>query len=92
MVSQNGIGSLWDGRQKILGPATTLKLVSVGRIDESPVLDTLEVVKLGHAGDVLVIDHDGSLDVNSYGGVARISPQTKHESCSCFRPVENFPQ
>ena len=72
----HGIGPLWDGCRKILGPAATLKLVPVGQAEESPVLGTLEAVKHGNAGDVLVIDHDGCLDVNSYGGVAGFT--TRH--------------
>ncbi|MGE4219196.1 MAG: RraA family protein [Alphaproteobacteria bacterium] len=65
-----GIGPLWDSCGKIVGPAATLKLVPVGEAEESPVLGTLEAVKIGHAGDILVIDHAGRMDVNSYGGVA----------------------
>lgn len=65
-----GIGPLWHNCPKIVGPAATLKLVPVGEADESPVLGTLEAVKLGKSGDVLVIDQAGRMDVNSYGGVA----------------------
>ena len=65
-----GIGPLWSGCGKIVGPAATLKLVPAGEADESPVLGTLEAVKRGNAGDVLVIDQGGRTDVNSYGGVA----------------------
>ena len=66
----HGIGPLWDGCGKIVGPAATLKLVPVGEADESPVLGTLEAIKRGNPGDVLVIDQGGRMDVNSYGGVA----------------------
>jgi 4-hydroxy-4-methyl-2-oxoglutarate aldolase len=72
----HGIGPLWDACAKIVGPAVTLKLVPVGEADESPVLGTLEAVKLGRAGDVLVIDQGGRMDVNSYGGVAGFT--TRH--------------
>ena len=72
----HGIGPLWDSCGKIVGPAATLKLVPVGEADESPVLGTLEAVKLGNAGDVLVIDQGGRMDVNSYGGVAGFT--TRH--------------
>ena len=48
----------------------------VGEADESPVLGTLEAVKLGNPGDVLVIDQGGRTDVNSYGGVAGFT--TRH--------------
>ena len=49
----HGIGPLWDSCTKIVGPAATLKLVPVGEAEESPVLGTLEAVKLGNPGDVL---------------------------------------
>jgi len=72
----HGIGPLWDACGKIVGPAATLKLVPVGQAEESPVLGTLEAVKRGHPGDVLVIDQAGRMDVNSYGGVAGFT--TRH--------------
>lgn len=65
-----GIDPLWDDCPKIVGPAATLKLVPVGEAEESPVLGTLEAVKRGNPGDVLVIDQGGVMDINSYGGVA----------------------
>ena len=62
----HGIGPLWDSCPKIVGPAATLKLVlpreSGGEAEESPVLGTLEAVKRGNLGDVLVSDGSGSLD------------------------------
>jgi len=72
----HGIGPLWDSCGKIVGPAATLKLVPVGEAEESPVLGTLEAVKRGRPGDVLVIDQAGRMDVNSYGGVAGFT--TRH--------------
>lgn len=71
-----GIAPLWDDCPKIVGPAATLKLAPVGEAEESPVLGTLEAVKLGRPGDVLVIDQGGVMDVNSYGGVAGFT--TRH--------------
>jgi len=71
-----GIDPLWDGCPKIVGPAATLKLVPLGEAEESPVLGTLEAVKLGNSGDVLVIDQGGVMDINSYGGVAGFT--TRH--------------
>ena len=72
----HGIGPLWDACAKIVGPAATLKLVAVDQASESPVLGTLEAVKRGRPGDVLVIDQAGRMDVNSYGGVAGFT--TRH--------------
>ena len=76
----HGIGPLWDSCHKIVGPAATLKLVPVGEAEESPVLGTLEAVKRGNTGDVLVIDQGGRMDVNSYGGVAGFT--TRHSASS----------
>ena len=65
-----GILPLWSGCQKIVGRAVTMKLVPVGEAEASPVLGTLEAITTGHEGDILVIDHGGSTDVNSFGGIA----------------------
>ena len=67
---------MWEACPKIVGPAATLKLVPVGEATESPVLGTLEAIKLGKPGDVLVIDQAGRMDVNSFGGVAGFT--TRH--------------
>ena len=73
----HGIGQLWDACGKIVGPACTLKLVDIEEADESPVLGTLRAIKKGRAGDILVIDHGGRMDINSYGGVAGFT--TRHQ-------------
>ena len=72
----HGIGPLWSSCARIVGPAATLKLVPAGEANESPVLGTLEAIKRGNPGDVLVIDQGGRMDVNSYGGVAGFT--TRH--------------
>ncbi len=77
---------MWDSCGKIVGPAATLKLVPVGEADESPVLGTLEAVKRGNPGDVLVIDQGGRTDVNSYGGVAGFLEQRGIE-CLVMEPA-----
>jgi len=61
---------------KIVGPAATLKLVPVSAAKESAVLGTLEAVKLGDPGAVLVIDCSENPKVNCYGGIA--GSTTKH--------------
>ena len=73
----HGIGPLWDACGKIVGPACTLKLVDIEEADESPVLGTLRAIKEGQAGDVLVIDHGGRMDINSYGGVAGFTTRNR---------------
>lgn len=59
---------LWPGCPKLVGRATTMKLVPQG--SASPVLGTLEAIVAAQPGNVLVIDHAGRLDVNSWGGIA----------------------
>ncbi len=67
----HGILPLWPGCKKIVGPAATMKLVDVGKglKSPSPAMGSLEAVKAAQPGDVLVIDHGGRMDVNSYGGI-----------------------
>jgi len=67
----HGILPLWPGCKKIAGPAATMKLVPVGEglKSPSPAMGSLEAVKAARPGDVLVIDHDGRTEVNSYGGI-----------------------
>ncbi|MDX1488070.1 MAG: hypothetical protein R3268_07715 [Acidiferrobacterales bacterium] len=74
----HGILPLWPGCKKIVGPAATMKLVPVGEglKSPSPAMGSLEAVKAAHAGDVLVIDHGGSMETNSYGGIVGFT--TKH--------------
>ena len=64
----HGILPLWPGCQKVVGRAMTMKLVPQG--SASPVLGTLEAIVAARPGDVLVIDHGGRRDVNSWGGIA----------------------
>jgi 4-hydroxy-4-methyl-2-oxoglutarate aldolase len=59
---------LWPGCSKIVGPAITLKLTSKG--SASPVQGTMQALSAARAGDVMVVDHGGRLDVNSWGGIA----------------------
>ncbi len=63
-----GILPLWPGCPKIAGRAMTMKLVP-GR-DASPVEGTLRAIGQARPGDILVIDHGGRTDVNSFGGIA----------------------
>ncbi|MFQ5938287.1 MAG: RraA family protein, partial [Acidiferrobacterales bacterium] len=65
----HGILPLWPGCKKIVGPAATMKLVPVEAASGSPAMGSLEAVKAAQRGDVLVIDHGGRMDVNSYGGI-----------------------
>ncbi len=64
----HGLLPLWPGCPKIAGRAMTMRLVPEG--SASPVLGTLETIGAARPGDVLVIDHGGRMDVNSWGGIA----------------------
>lgn len=74
----HGILPLWPGCKKIVGPAATMKLVPLGQglKSPSPAMGSLEAVKAAQAGDVLVIDHGGISEANSYGGIVGFT--TKH--------------
>ena len=73
----HGIGPLWPACKKIVGPAATMKLVALGEGLEEPsaAMGSLEAVKAANKGDVLVIDHGGRMDVNSYGGIVGFTTQ-----------------
>ena len=60
--------SLWPGCPKIVGLATTMRLVLSG--PRSPVTGTLKAIMTAQPHDILVIDHGGQMDVNSWGGIA----------------------
>ena len=72
----HGIMPLWPGCPKIVGRATTMKLIPAAQGSASPVLGTLQAILAGRPGDVLVIDQGGRMDVNSFGGVAGFTAVT----------------
>src|SRR3989441_8016687 len=63
-----GILPLWPGCRKIAGRAMTMRLVPQGPV--SAVHGTLRAITEAHPGDIVVIDHEGRMDVNSWGGIA----------------------
>src|SRR3990170_156192 len=63
-----GIRPLWPGCKKIAGRAMTMRLIPDGK--DSPVNGTLRAIGAAKAGEILVIDHGGRMDVNSGGGIA----------------------
>ena len=70
-----GLGPLWPGCGKVAGRAMTMKLVDSGA--ESPVEGTLRAITAAEPGDLLVIDHGGRMDVNSFGGIAAFTAQRR---------------
>jgi regulator of RNase E activity RraA len=69
----DGILPLWSGCPKIAGSAMTIKLAA--GTGKSTAIGTLEVIEASKAGDVLVIDFDGRVDLNSWGGIATYTAQ-----------------
>ena len=65
-----GIVPMWDTCPRLVGTASTMKLVPMTESKESPVIGTLKTIMEGHINDVLVIDFGGNPDVNTMGGVA----------------------
>jgi len=63
-----GLMPLWPGCRKIAGRAMTVRLVPEGPI--SAVHGTLRAITEARAGDIMVVDHEGRMDVNSWGGIA----------------------
>jgi len=59
---------LWPGCPKIVGRAMTLKLVDNG--SASPVRGTMDAIAAAKPGEVMVVDHGGRMEVNSWGGIA----------------------
>jgi 3-hexulose-6-phosphate synthase/6-phospho-3-hexuloisomerase len=45
--------------------------------EPSPVSGTLEAIRAGRPGDVLVIDHAGRHDVNSWGGISTFAARKR---------------
>lgn len=63
-----GILPLWPGCRKIAGRAMTMRFLPEGPVP--PVSGTLEAITAAEPGDIMVVDHRGVLDINSWGGIA----------------------
>ena len=70
-----GIGPLWPDCGKTAGKAMTMRLVPEG--PDSPVEGTLRAITAAEPGDLLVIDHQGRTDINSFGGIAAFTAQRR---------------
>ena len=79
-----GVYRLWDACPKIVGAASTMKLVPISECQVSPVIGTLEAIVASQPGDVLVIDGGASTAFNLMGGVAgATSVQRGLAGCVC---------
>lgn len=70
-----GLAPLWHGCGKVAGRAMTMRLIASG--EASPVEGTLRAITAAEPGDLLVIDHGGRMDVNSFGGIAAFTAQRR---------------
>ena len=68
-----GILPLWQGCPKVAGPAATLKLTT--NPGSSTAIGTLEAMEVANRGDIMVVDNDGRIDVNSWGSMASFCAQ-----------------
>jgi regulator of RNase E activity RraA len=59
---------LWSGCPKIVGRAATLQLVDHG--SQSPIQGTMHAIAAAKPGEVMIVDHFGRMEVNSWGGIA----------------------
>ena len=63
-----GIRGLYDACRKIYGEAVTLKLIPAG-LDKPKVHLGIAAISAAKAGDIIVVDNAGRLDLSCWGGV-----------------------
>jgi regulator of RNase E activity RraA len=66
--STYGIRPTWEGCEKIVGEAVTVKLIAAG-LTKSPNHLGVKAIEAAAAGDVIVIDNSGRLDTSCWGGI-----------------------
>lgn len=71
-----GIRPIWEGSQKIIGKAVTVKMTAAG-ISKTPNHLGVKAIHLAEAGDVVVVDNGGRLDTSCWGGVLTVAAKTK---------------
>ena len=73
--STYGVNKMYEGCEKIIGEAVTMKVVAAGLTHMG--VNAIEAAK---EGDVIVIDNGGRIDVNCWGGV--LSTGAKYKGVS----------
>lgn len=63
-----GIRPIWEGCEKIVGEAVTVKLIAAG-LTKSPTHLGVKAIETAKAGDVILIDNAGRLDTSCWGGI-----------------------
>lgn len=71
-----GIRPIWEGTQKIIGKAITVKMIATG-FAKNPNHLGVKAIHAAEAGDVIVVDNGGRLDTSCWGGVLTVAAKTK---------------
>ena len=66
--STYGVNKMYEGCEKIIGEAVTMKVVAAG-LTKSTTHMGVNAIEAAKEGDVIVIDNGGRIDVNCWGGV-----------------------
>lgn len=74
-----GVNRMYEACRKIVGEAVTMKVVAAG-LTKSTTHMGVNAIESAKAGDVIVIDNSGRIDVNCWGGV--LSTGAKYKGVS----------
>jgi 4-hydroxy-4-methyl-2-oxoglutarate aldolase len=74
--STYGIRPIWEGCKKIAGEAITVRLMPAGQIPPKTHLG-IAAIEAAKAGDVIVIDNGGRIDISCWGGVLATGAKCK---------------
>ena len=77
--STYGVNKMYEGCEKIIGEAVTMKVVAAG-LTKSTTHMGVNAIEAAKEGDVIVIDNCGRIDVNCWGGV--LSTGAKYKGVS----------
>ncbi len=66
--STYGIRPVWEGCRKMVGEAVTVRLVPAGKTPPAVHLG-IRAIEAAQAGDIIVVDNGGRLDISCWGGV-----------------------
>lgn len=62
-----GILPVWEGCKKIVGEAVTVRLIPAG-LTPSKTHFGINAIESAQAGDIIVVDNAGKLDISCWGG------------------------
>ncbi len=71
-----GIHRTWEGCEKIVGEAVTVKLTAAGRTPSKTHLG-VNAIEAASRGDIIVVDNGGRIDVSCWGGVLATGAKLK---------------